>query len=483
MKNFLSKLKASFTTRSFRVGGYSVVATVIVLAIIVAVNLLVQALPQSITKLDTTAIQLYTLSDQTEQIISSLDKDVTLYWIVQGGYEDTTLQPLLERYIAKSDRISIEKIDPDLYPTFVETYVDGEVTNNCLVVMCGERRRFVSDEDIYVENYTDYYTTGEIAYDFAGENAITSAIDFVISENLPKIYTLTGHGEVALNETFTKALDSENILTASLSLITTGGVPTDAEAVLILAPESDISEDEKAMLEAYTQAGGNLLYISSPPQDNVLTNLNSLMSQYGVSVQDGILVEGNPNYYMWEAPYYLLPVLQSHAITAPLSDGGYKVLLPIAQGLTIAQELPENVTASSLLVSSSQSFSKAAGLNLTTYEKEDGDTAGPFHLAVAAEKTVDSETVSHGVWISCPMILDESINAQISGGNMDFLLNAINWMCQQEDRISIRVKSLSYESLTITRGIATAMTIAVVAVIPLSFLAVGVIIWFRRRRK
>lgn len=483
MKKFLSGLKASFTTRSFRVGGYSVVATAIVLAIIVAANLLVQALPQSITKLDTTAIQMYTLSDQTEQILDSLDKDVTIYWIVQGGYEDTTLKPLLERYDTKSDRVSIEKIDPDLYPTFVETYADGEVTNNCLVVMCGERRRFVGDEDIYVENYTDYYTTGEIAYDFAGENAITSAIDFVVSENLPKVYTLTGHGEVALSSGFADALDSENILTDSLSLITTGGVPTDADAVLILAPESDISEDEKAMLAAYAQAGGNLMYISTPPQDTVFTNLNSLMGRYGISVQDGVLVEGNPNYYMFEAPYYLLPVLQSHAITAPLTEDGYKVLLPIAQGLTIAQELPENVTASSLLISSTASFSKAAGLNLTTYEKEAGDTDGPFHLAVAAEHAIDEETVSHGVWISCPMILDESTNAQISGGNMDFFLNAINWMCEQEDRISIRVKSLAYETLTITRSVATAMAIAVVAVIPLSFLAVGIIIWFRRRRK
>lgn len=483
MKKFFKDLKSSFTTRSFRVGGYSMVATAIVLAIVVAANLLIQALPMSYTQLDTTSIKLFTLSDQTEQILSSLDEDVIIYWIVQEGYEDTTLRQLLDRYDTKSDHVTIETVDPDIYPTFVETYAGSDAGNNTLVVMCGERYRFVSEEDIYVENYSEYYTTGDITYDFAGENAVTSAIDFVVSEDLPRIYTLSGHGEVELGTTFSDAIEKENILSQTLSLVNTGAVPEDADAVLILAPESDISAEEKQMLLTYTQAGGNLLYVSTPPQDQPMENLNELMRQYGVQVQEGVLVEGNSNYYMWEAPYYLLPVLQSHVITDPLSEGGYKVLLPIAQGLAIDETLPENTSVSSLLLSSPASYSKLAGLQLTTYDKEDGDVDGPFHLAVAAEKTIDEQTTGHAVWISCPMILDEGVNAQISGGNLDFFLNAINWMCEQEDRVSIRVKSLAYESLVITRGIATAMTITIVAVIPLTFLAVGIIIWFRRRRK
>ena len=484
MKNFFAKLKASFTTRSFRVGGYSVAAVAIVLGIAIAANLLVQALPSSMTHFDTTSIQLYTLSDQTEQILSTLEKDVTLYWIVQSGYEDTTLSPLLERYEAGSDKFHVEKIDPDIYPTFLEANAkDEDISNNSLLLMCGDRKRFISSEDIYVQNDTDYYTTGTYTYDFAGENVITSAIDFVVSEDLPKLYMLSGHGEIELSSTFTDALDAENILYDTLSLVSAGGIPTDADGVLILAPERDISAEEKEMLLAYTQLGGSLLYISQPPQDAPFENLNSLMSQYGVSIQEGILVEGNTNYYMWDAPYYLLPILQSHSITAPLSEGGYNVLLPIAQGLNIADTLPENVTANSLLISSTQSYSKSAGLNLTTYDKEEGDVDGPFHLAVASQYAVDDQTVSHAVWIACPMILDSSVNASISGGNLDLLLNAVNWLCQQEDRISIRVKSLAYESLTITQGTASIMTIAMIAVIPIGYLAVGIIIWFRRRRK
>ena len=58
-------LKASLTTRAFRVGGYSVAAAAIVVFLAVVANILVNALPASVTQLDTTADTLYTLSQET----------------------------------------------------------------------------------------------------------------------------------------------------------------------------------------------------------------------------------------------------------------------------------------------------------------------------------------------------------------------------------------------------------------------------------
>ena len=68
-------LGASVRTRSFRVGGYSVAAAAIVLAIAVAVNVLVGALPDSMTQIDTTSSQLFTISDQTEQLVAGLEEE------------------------------------------------------------------------------------------------------------------------------------------------------------------------------------------------------------------------------------------------------------------------------------------------------------------------------------------------------------------------------------------------------------------------
>lgn len=94
MKN-RKNIFSSIGTRSFRVGGYSVAAVVIVLAIAVALNAFAAALPSKYTKLDTTASGLYTLSDQTEKQLAVLDGEVEIYWIVQSGREDSTLASLL----------------------------------------------------------------------------------------------------------------------------------------------------------------------------------------------------------------------------------------------------------------------------------------------------------------------------------------------------------------------------------------------------
>lgn len=119
-------------TRSFRVGGYSVLAAVIVIAIAVFANVLVGALPAKYTQFDTTSNSLYSLSEQTELLLSGLEDEVTVYWIVQDGAEDSTLGTLLERYTAASGELTVSKVDPDVQPTFVQQYVTGTVYNNSM---------------------------------------------------------------------------------------------------------------------------------------------------------------------------------------------------------------------------------------------------------------------------------------------------------------------------------------------------------------
>ena len=234
----------SFSTRSFRAGGYTVAAAAIVLAIAVMVNVFAAALPASVTKFDTTANQLFTLSEQTEKLVGGLTDEVTVYWIVRSGREESYLESLLSRYQSLSDKIRVVKKDPDVFPTFTQQYTDS-FTENSLIVEAGERYRYVDYNDIFVMDYTSYYYYGTENWSFCGESELTSAIDYVVSENLPKVYLLTGHGESSLSDSFTSAVKQQNIETAELSLLTLESVPADADCILINAPQSDISLDEQ----------------------------------------------------------------------------------------------------------------------------------------------------------------------------------------------------------------------------------------------
>lgn len=479
----LRKVVDSFKTRSFRIGGYSVAATAIVIAIAVAVNLLANALPASLTQFDTTPGQLFTVSQQTEKLVSGLEEDVTVYWVVRSGYEESYIGTLLNQYEALSSHIKVVKKDPDVNPGFVQQYTDY-FTENSLIVEAGGKSRYVDYGDIFVMDYESYYYYGEQNWSFCGESEVTSAIDYVLSEDLPTVYTLTGHGESALPTTFATAVEKENIEMADLSLLTEEAIPEDAAALLIYAPQRDISEDEKTKIETYLGNGGKLILITDPPQEGALTNLEAVMAHYGITAQEGIVVEGDRDYYVWGTPYYLLPDLNSHTITSPLISGGYYVLLPIAQGLTVSSDLPDTMVVSELLTTSSSAFSKTAGYNLNTYEREEGDAEGPFALAVLASETLDDGIYGDVVWVSSTSLLDEQTNEMVSGGNQDFFLNILNYLCQSEDSgISIHAKSLSTEYLTMQTSTASMLTVLIIGILPAVYLAAGIYIWFRRKRR
>ena len=106
----------------FRAGSYSAAASVAVILIAVVANMMVSALPSSVTQLDLTSQSLYSLSDQTRRIAASLDKDVQLYLICNTGNEDSTIQRLLERYEGLSGHIRAQVMDPTRDPTFLDRY-------------------------------------------------------------------------------------------------------------------------------------------------------------------------------------------------------------------------------------------------------------------------------------------------------------------------------------------------------------------------
>lgn len=477
------KIKEAFRTRTFRVGGYSAALAAIVVAIAIFVNVIANALPGNVTQLDMTSGQIYSFSDETEKLLDGLEEDVTIYWVVQEGQEDVTLEHLLEKYQSGSSSIDVIKRDPDVYPTFLNQYGVTEAYNNSLVVESDKTFRYVSYEDIYEYDYSSYYYDYSYSTSFAGESAVTSAIDYVISDDLPKLYTLTGHGESELSSDFAGAVQSANVEYEDLSLLTEGEIPEDADAIMIYAPQSDISEDERQLLSDYMEGGGNLLLLTDPIEISDFPNLTDLMSGYGVTAEEGIVIEGNQNYYLMGTPYNLLPELSSDEITQPLADSGYYVLLSVAQGLSVSSNLPDGVSVTELLTTTDSAYSKIAGYSLTTYDKEDGDTDGPFALAVAVTDTIDEDTESKIVWVSSASLIDDQTNQRVSGGNQDFFINSLSWLCDRQDSISIHAKSIDYEYLTISSQTSSLLIALMIGIIPVAFLGVGVYEWIRRKRR
>ena len=458
---------------AFRGGTYALSITAVVLAILVVLNVLVSALPSSLTKLDISATKLYSITSNTKVLVNALEEDVTIYWIVQSGEEDDVIENLLSKYESLSDHINVVKKNPDVYPTFAEQYTNETVQNNSLVVECGDRSRFIGYDDIYIQEADIYSYTYSTSFD--GEGAITSAIDYVVTDDLPQLYVLEGHGEQELPQNIKEQIEKENIETNTLSLLTVDEVPEDADAILIYEPSSDLSEEEIDMLYEYAEDGGKLLVIAGPTEDGILENLYSLLENYDVETCEGIVVEGNRDNYTMQ-PYVLLPEMSSHEITDSLIEENYYPNMPISQGMIINDE---SGAVTPLLTTSSESFSKIAGYDLTTYEKEEEDVDGPFAVALS----IDCSNEGQIVWFSSAAFLDDMYNALSSGSNSDLAMNALSSLIGESEAMAIRSKSLNYNYLSITDSTASLLKTLMIGVFPLTYLGVGVFVILKRRRE
>ena len=456
---------------ALRGGSYALAVTAVVLAILIAVNVFAS----SLTHQDISAAQLYSVTSNTKAVVNNLTQDVTIYWIVQSDQEDDVIQNLLEKYDSFSDHITVVKRNPDVYPTFAQQYTDEEVANNSLVVECGDKSRYIPFTDIYLGE-VNMYTGTYSATDFDGEGAITSAIDYVTSDEYPQVYLVEGHGEGALPEEFARQLEKENLETQSLSLLSVDAVPEDADCIFIYAPQSDISEEEKQMLAEYVSGGGRLLVCAGAVEDGLLENLYGLLSDYGITAHDGLVVDMDRAHYAM-VPYLLMPDLNSSDITDPLIDSNYYTYLPLSIGLTVGEETGRG-TVTALLTTSEGSYSKAAGYELETYDREEGDTDGPFAVAVSVEDAGGGQIV----WFTSDQFLTDEFNAYSSGANQDLVINALSQLIGESESLAIRSRSLSYNYLTINEAAASLLQVLMIGVFPLLFLGIGIYIVLRRRR-
>lgn len=460
---------------ALRGGSYSLIVTVIVLAILIAVNILVSVLPKAMTQYDISSTKLYSVTSNTKVVLNALEKDVTIYWIVQSDAEDDIIDNLLSKYESLSEHINVVKKNPDIYPTFAEQYTSETVQNNSLVVECGDRSRFIGYDDIYL--YETDMTSYSYNVSFDGEGAITSAIDYVVNEDQPQVYALEGHGEEELSTALSEQIEKENMELNSFSLLTEDEIPEDADCILIYAPASDISEEEKALLAEYVSGGGKLVVMAGPTEDGTLTNLYSILSDYGVEAVDGIVVDTDRGHFAFQAPYILLPDIADSEITAPLIEENYYAIMPISQGLVVQDTGTEAVTK--LLTTSDSSFSKSAGYAFTSYEKEEGDTDGPFAVAVAVTADNDGQIV----WFASSYFMDDTYNAYSSGANLDMAMNAMSSVIGESEAVAIRSKSLNYDYLTISDSTSSFLKAIMIGVFPLAYLGIGICVTVGRRKK
>ena len=277
-KNKLNILQ-SFKSKKFKYGGYATVMTLIVIAALIIVNLVADLVP---VRIDLTSNKMYSLSEQTEDVIANLEEDITIYFIGEPSTKNVMIDEIVQRYARLSNHIHTDFMDPVRDPITAQKYTKdgGQLSNGNLLVEQGEVFRIISQYDMY--NFSQDQSTGQSQVEsLAVEQRLTSAILFVSGAEMPVAYQLEGHGEVALNYNTTKQMELENFDSQTLNLLGLDEVPEDADLLIINGPQRDLSEEELAVLDKYLSNNGKAIFMVDL-LIQALPNFQTLFQTYGI---------------------------------------------------------------------------------------------------------------------------------------------------------------------------------------------------------
>lgn len=471
----------------------TVLLVLILFAAYVCINLWAQT--SELPEIDVTENKIYTLSDASKNAISNVKDDITIY--AYGFEADGNLIKLLKQYQNANDKIKYEIITDESNYAMVQEY-DLRDGYYILIIKSGDSEKVIDGStEFSTFDYTTYQSID------VTEQTITNSILSLNEENKPKVYFLQGHGEydMSLMQTLAAYLQNEAFEVDTLNLITTGNVPVDCDILAILTPTSDFIESETQAVRDYINRGGNIYYSTDTLSGNIeIPNIQSLLDEYGVSVDNGYILEYSENRSMSNAPYNFMPQLSSsHQITSDIYTDSYMWLSYSARLRFKSDEELTNlhVTKENLLSSSEESLfitdlSSDISQAITTGEQGQSEISSILTKTISTtnENGEETSTESKLVIVATGNFCSDYIREEMSqnyplsylGSNKDFTINAMSYLGDKGNHLTIR-KDMSNSTYLPTEQ-ENHIVILITFAVPLMIMSFGLLIGrYRKRRK
>ncbi len=487
MKRIKAWIEKNKNDRKFRCGGYSVLLT----AAAVLLAMLCGALADSLEKrfalqIDCSFNGASVQGAVTDAVLDQLDKDVTLLAVVPASGGDETLLSLLNRYAARSGRVTVleESLvkNPVLQTQFTDDAGLRQVTEDCLIISCREtgRSRVLTAEDFSLYSYnpeTGYFDLSSYSY----EKSVTEAILFVTQSEVPRIQLLAGHGEKTAMETeaLEDTLASANYQVERVNLAS-GGQLDPESLLMILAPRYDLTDWELEKLMDFARAGGDFFVISQYSDPLDLEHFQALYRSFGIEPYPGMVIadQAATGSYYADTPVILMPYLQETDATRSLLSAGEDILLlTAARAFKMPEIQPADVMLSPVLVTG-DAYIRNYEDGASTAEKQPGDEEGRFCVALWSDKMFEDGQVSH-VFMMGDMTMFLNYWMQSSTSSTAFLLQMIRSL-QGQEPVKLDILPVTAQRDALTLGNITAPVIVIVMLPLLVLLGAALVLWPRK---
>lgn len=479
---------------------------------------------------DATATKHMTLTPNSQEIISKLKGDVTITtysnildqssWMVQPNSVNTDMSRLDQytrfkpgikmKYVFYYDKANNPYVD-NRYPNLndrekavelakamnldFDLYTSPEEVKKTIDLI-PEGNRYVrlleadNGKKTFLRTFNDMMV-------FPSEAEISAAFKRLVME-LPKVAFLEGHEERSINregdrdyfqfaqsKNFRYALINQGFDITTLDLSGGRNIGDDVDIVVIADVKTAISENELEKLNRYIAKGGNLIVLGEPGRQEVM---NPLIKQFGAQFMPGTLVQPSENYVANLITSGATP--QAAELCYPFSDmvgGNAKVTMPGAVGLAYTEDKGFKVCP----IMATEPKGSWNELQTTDFidgkvsiDSASGEAEKSIPTALALSRDVNGRIQKIIIAGDADCISNSELNMNrkgINASNFSFVNSMFYWLSDGETPVDVRRPGLPDNKMTLKTAGVIYFKILLLGMIPLLLLALGLIIWLRRR--
>lgn len=504
-----------------RRGGYSVAITAAVLAGIIVLNVLVNALSKRfLLEFDMSAQKENSVSEENIDYLKGLKDEVTITVCAEeegytGGYMGYYAQnlygvssdasdyykqtvKLLDKYPNYNKNIKLNYVDTQAseFTEISQKYSNEKLAYGDIIVSSAkdgnERYKVLGFKDIYnLSEDSTYAAYGYSMSTVSGNNvetAVTSAIAYVTSSKTKKVALLTGHSKDDHTADYQTLLKANNYDITVISDSMVSSVPSDYDAVIIAAPTTDFLGGELDALSEFLENDGKLgkgLLFFASDSAPYLTNLYDFLSQWGISVGEGVLFETNSQNHIPDDPMTMgvYPASSDNDITSgmQLCITGHNV------PFTTAFDSEGSITVTKLISSLESTVAAPVG-TATDWTGADNYAKQAYPAVIEAKKMEydddNNEIASYVFAFDSYEFISSVYNEQSAVSNKNLTLACAERAVGAENTgISFVSKTITNESYSdsVSQSSANVIRIIFMFILPIASIAAGIYIFIRRK--
>jgi len=488
---FIAGLRLPLQTRLTR--GKSLVYNIAV--IVVAAGLTVLANTAIILHdlhLDLTRERIFTPSDQAMAVVEKLQEPVKLTYFYRGQDPNgRRMKDVLEVMGRRNSLLTVRTVDPDREPSVAQAY--GVRLANAAILEAEGRTLQVQTTDeseiaigiqrvLREKVITACFLEGHNEFpmdNFEFHTHVEGIAGHSHDDASSKLIQTAGHGIGRLR----RALEAQGYETRKVILATSPTVPENCQVLIVANPRTTFLPAESAAIEAYLQHGGSLFamfdlgFVLEP-------RLAALIEKLGVRLPQEAVVDPL-SHYSTDAEMVAVTSYQP----SPMTQSASMTFYPGVRPITPVQPA-QGIKAMALFSSSKDSYTRAVqpvGVRDIEDKKPaarmQAEAPTPHVLAVAAEGELPGAAAGaprmRAIIVGDGDFASNSFLPYLSNG--DLAMAMVRWLVREERTTTVATRIPVPPMILLSGAQMKAVFLLVEVALPLAVLALGAIVWWRRR--